>query len=367
MSQRYQGGFLTASYFPLKVPNAPTIGTATAGDASASVAFTAPSNVGGGAITGYTVTSNPGGFTGTGATSPVTVSGLTNGTAYTFTVIATNAFGNSVPSAASNSVTPVLPVTGQDAYTTAGTFSWVAPSGVTSISAVVVGGGGGSGGYGASRGASGGTLRYINGVSVTPGSSYSIVVGVGGVGRGLETQGDPGGQSTAFGVSSPGGRFNQNSLSGSGGTLGGVGVMNENAQAGGGGAGGYAGDGGTGNASAGGAAGSGGGGGGGGGVSSNQIAAGGGGVGLLGQGSSGAGGSVGSPSLGGGGGSGGADGANGGTTNNVNGAGGAYGGGGGAGSDNLPSRIGGTGGVGAVRIIYPGTTRFFPSTNTGNL
>ncbi len=366
MSQRYQAGFLTASYFPLKVPDAPTIGTATAGDASASVTFTAPANVGGGAITGYTVTSSPSGITGTGSASPITVSGLSNGTAYTFTVIATNAFGNSVPSAASNSATPVAATVGQDAYTTAGTYSWIAPAGVTSISAVVVGGGGGSGGYGASRGASGGTLRYINGYSVTVGDSYSIVVGVGGVGRGLETPGDPGGQSTAFGVTSPGGRFNQNSLQGSGGTLGGVGVMNDNAQAGGGGAGGYAGDGGTGTGNATGSAGSGGAGGGGGGAN-GQIAAGGGGVGLLGQGSSGAGGSVGNPSTGGGGGSGGANGANGGTTNNVSGKGGAYGGGGGAGSDTLPSYIGGTGGVGAVRIIYPGTTRFFPSTNTGNL
>lgn len=88
------------------VPDAPTIGTATAGDASASVAFTAPAIDGGGTITGYTATSTPGSFTGTGASSPITVSGLTNGQAYTFTVHATNAVGNSAESAASNSVTP---------------------------------------------------------------------------------------------------------------------------------------------------------------------------------------------------------------------------------------------------------------------
>jgi hypothetical protein len=87
-------------------PGAPTIGTATAGDASASVAFTAPASSGGAAITGYTVTSSPGGLTGTGATSPVTVPGLTNGTAYTFTVQATNSEGSGAASAASNSVTP---------------------------------------------------------------------------------------------------------------------------------------------------------------------------------------------------------------------------------------------------------------------
>lgn len=88
------------------VPDAPTIGTATAGDASASVAFTPPGNNGGAAITGYTATSTPGGLTGTGASSPITVSGLSNGTAYTFTVHATNSVGNSAESAASNSVTP---------------------------------------------------------------------------------------------------------------------------------------------------------------------------------------------------------------------------------------------------------------------
>jgi len=108
MSRRYQAAILTASYNGLQVPNAPTIGTATAGSGSASVTFTAPSNVGGSAITSYTVISSPGGITGTGASSPVTVSGLTNGTAYTFTVVATNAYGSGPASAASNSVTPTV-------------------------------------------------------------------------------------------------------------------------------------------------------------------------------------------------------------------------------------------------------------------
>jgi hypothetical protein len=94
-----------------EAPLAPTIGTATAGNASASVAFTAPNNTGRPAITGYTATSSPGGLTGTGASSPITVSGLTNGTPYTFTVTATNDEGTGPPSAASNSVTPSAPGT----------------------------------------------------------------------------------------------------------------------------------------------------------------------------------------------------------------------------------------------------------------
>ena len=99
-------------------PGAPTIGTATAGDASASVTFTAPTNNGGSAITSYTVTSSPGSLTGTGASSPVTVSGLTNGTAYTFTVTATNGTGTGPASAASNSVTPAAPVYVEEVFST---------------------------------------------------------------------------------------------------------------------------------------------------------------------------------------------------------------------------------------------------------
>ncbi len=60
-------------------PDAPTIGTATSGNASASVTFTAPNFNNGAVITGYTVTSSPGGITASGASSPITVTGLTNG------------------------------------------------------------------------------------------------------------------------------------------------------------------------------------------------------------------------------------------------------------------------------------------------
>ena len=108
MSFRYASGINKPGYNQLLLPDAPTIGTVTAGNATASVPFTAPSNVGGSAITGYTVTSSPGGVTATGTTSPISVTGLTNNTAYTFTMTATNSYGVGAVSSASNSVTPVL-------------------------------------------------------------------------------------------------------------------------------------------------------------------------------------------------------------------------------------------------------------------
>jgi alpha-tubulin suppressor-like RCC1 family protein len=112
MSLRRPNGFISAGYDPLEVPNAPTIGVATFASAtSVSVTFTAPSNVGGSAITGYVATakktSDGTTISGTGSSSPVTISGLTTGDAYTVTVAAVNSFGLGVSSAASNSVTPL--------------------------------------------------------------------------------------------------------------------------------------------------------------------------------------------------------------------------------------------------------------------
>ncbi|HBH82197.1 MAG: hypothetical protein A2X05_03425 [Bacteroidetes bacterium GWE2_41_25] len=102
------------SVTPSTVPGAPTIGTAIAGNAQATVTFTAPVSDGGSVLTGYTVTSNPGSITASGSASPITVTGLTNGTAYTFTVTAKNASGTGPASLASNSVTPLAALTVSD-------------------------------------------------------------------------------------------------------------------------------------------------------------------------------------------------------------------------------------------------------------
>jgi hypothetical protein len=107
MSKRHPSGFISAFYDPLKNPNAPTIGTATGGDTSASVPFTAPSNVGGSAISEYYAISDPSRITASAASSPINVTGLTNGTPYTFAVWAINTYGPSAYSASTGSVTPV--------------------------------------------------------------------------------------------------------------------------------------------------------------------------------------------------------------------------------------------------------------------
>jgi len=93
------------SIIPAKAPSAPTGVIAKAGNTQATVSFKLGSN-GGSPITSCTVTSKPGNLTATGAGSPIIVPGLTNGTAYGFTVKATNNIGTGPPSSYSNRVTP---------------------------------------------------------------------------------------------------------------------------------------------------------------------------------------------------------------------------------------------------------------------
>jgi hypothetical protein len=111
------------------VPDAPTNVTATAGNASATVSWTAAGDEGS-AITGYTVSDGSGDTCTTAGTS-CTVTGLTNGAAYSFTVTATNANGTGAASAPSLSVTPsAVPDVPTGVTATAGnasaTVSWTA-------------------------------------------------------------------------------------------------------------------------------------------------------------------------------------------------------------------------------------------------
>ena len=244
---------------------------------------------------------------------------------------------------------------GESLYAIPGTFTWVCPTGVTSVSAVCIGGGGAN----AASGGGGGALAYANNISVTPGTSYTVVVGVGGY---RQNSGFIDGGTSSFintsTVAAGGGQGNFSTRTG-GTVIAGTGGSGGNGSGGGGGAGGYSGNGGNGQNINPGLAGSGGGGGGGAGASG--AAGGGGGVGPWGQGSNGAGGSYNATiPFGGGGGSSGQDATNGNTNSSDPGEPGQFGGGAGsAGSVYLQ------GGHGAVRIIWPGNTRLFPSTDVG--
>ena len=133
--------FKAGSQAPPTVPAAPANVTATAGNQSAVVSWTAPAN-GGSAITSYTVTPYIGSIaqtptivTGTPPATTASVTGLTDGTAYTFAVSATNGVGTGPASAASDQVTPAAPTAPAapaDVTATAGnqsaTVSWTAPA-----------------------------------------------------------------------------------------------------------------------------------------------------------------------------------------------------------------------------------------------
>ncbi|MEF2968988.1 S-layer homology domain-containing protein [Paenibacillus sp. M1] len=103
---------LPVSATPVTVPGVPADVRAVAGNGKATITFTPPTDNGGSPITGYEVTALPGGMTVTGTGSPITVTGLTNGTSYTFTVRAINGVGGSEVSAESAAVTPRSPSSG---------------------------------------------------------------------------------------------------------------------------------------------------------------------------------------------------------------------------------------------------------------
>lgn len=115
-------------------PGAPTGVSALAADSGALVSWTAPAWNGGSAVTSYRVTAWPGGATCTAAASATScaVTGLTNGTAYSFFVEAFNAVGTGAQSAASNTITPGPPPAPTSPVATFGsrqvTVSWTAPT-----------------------------------------------------------------------------------------------------------------------------------------------------------------------------------------------------------------------------------------------
>lgn len=269
------------------------------------------------------------------------------------------------------------PATGGEAYWTqssAGqTKSWTVPAECNSISVVCIGGGGtgyiqgaGRGGSPRSSGGGGGGLAYKNNISVTPGST--VTVRIGSRGPSDSQPGQPswiqyGGTQYATGGGGNGGSANSNTAGGSpsgtrnGGSTGGT-AGHGNSNDGGGGAAGYSGTGGGVSQSPSGGAG-------GRGHGDGNVCSGAGGVGLFGQGATGSnsgssatGATGGSPDTIGGG-------QNGTSANGSvhSGDAGNFGGGGAHDDQSSQAKLV-YGGYGGVRIIWPGDTRSFPSTNT---
>ena len=137
----------SGSVTPLSVPDPPTAVAAAAGNGSIAVTWSAPTNTGGSAITGYQVTSSQGSAHTCNAPAgrtTCTIGGLSNGVATTVSVVATNAQGQSAPSAASNAVTGTLvPATPTNVVANASDgaalLHWASVTGATSYTASVLG------------------------------------------------------------------------------------------------------------------------------------------------------------------------------------------------------------------------------------
>ena len=171
---------------PTTLPQAPTIGTATASSAAVTLTFTA-GNSGGKTISNYKYSSDGTTYTALSpvdTTSPLSITGLTNSTAYTFRIKAVNANGDGAASSAYDSVTPIAPtVTGGTLVTSGGynyrIFTSNGTLGITNgpqtLDVLAIGGGGG-GGFG---GGGAGALVYSPAISVANGNT-AIVIGAGG-------------------------------------------------------------------------------------------------------------------------------------------------------------------------------------------
>ena len=119
---------MAALIFSATLAEAPTIGSASAGNAQATINFAAPLANGSAPVTSYTATCTPGNISASGFASPITVTGLTNGVSYSCSVTARNALGAGAASA-SVSVMPtatipfaLIAVQSRKTHGSAGTF-----------------------------------------------------------------------------------------------------------------------------------------------------------------------------------------------------------------------------------------------------
>ena len=124
----------TVSATTINIPSAPVASIQSVNASSITVSWTAPTNNGGSAITEYTVSSNNGLASKTVANNITSAifTGLSAGTSYSFTVVATNAVGNSVASNTVSATTYNIPdapiVSAQLGHNLSIRVSWAAPN-----------------------------------------------------------------------------------------------------------------------------------------------------------------------------------------------------------------------------------------------
>jgi hypothetical protein len=165
--------FSTSTFPTLLTPSqAFTINAATATVGSGTIAYTVSTGT---LPSGMTLNASTGVISGTAPASSSTA------VPFSFTVSATCA-GFTTTKSFSGSLYYFI-VQGQSLYGTnvgTGTFTWIAPTGVSSVSAVAIGGGHGGSQQWSYGGGAGGGLGWKNNITVVPGSSYTVVVGASG-------------------------------------------------------------------------------------------------------------------------------------------------------------------------------------------